>query len=346
MRQIALAAVAAAAIAGSSAARADAVEDFYKGKQISLILSAGAGGGYAQYAFAFAPYFSQHIPGKPNIVVQNMPGAGGIRAMIHLYQNAPKDGTFLGLVHSSVPFAPVYGIEAAKFDPRQFNWLGSINATSAICVSWTSSGVTKWDDLFSGKFIVGGTGAGSQMETLPAMINKLFGTKIKIISGYTGGNDVYLAMERGEVTGRCGGLVSSILSTRPDWFPQKKVSVPIQVALERNPMFPDVPSLVEFAKEERTKQILQLILSPLEMDRPILAPPGVPAERVAALRAAFHATMNDPAFLEEAKRQKLETEEVSGERLQKILQDAFRLPADVVKAANEAMNLTGSGGGD
>ena len=345
MRQFALAALAVAAMSGSVAVRADPVEDFYKGKQITMILSAGAGGGYSQYAFAFAPFFSQHIPGKPNIVVQNMPGAGGIRATIHLSQNAPKDGTTLGLIHSSVAFSPVYGIEAAKFDPRQFNWIGSINATTAMCVSWTASGITKWDDLFSGKYIVGGTGAGSQMETLPAMINKLFGTKIKIISGYTGGSDVYLAMERGEVSGRCGGLYSSIQSTRPDWFPQHKVSVPIQIAMERSPQFPDTPSIVEFAKDERTKQILQLILAPLEMDRPILAPPGVPSERVAALKAAFHETMNDPAFLAEAKRQKLETEEVSGDRLAQIMQDSFKLPPDVIKAANEAMNLTGAPGG-
>ncbi len=320
--------------------------EFYKGKQITMILSAGAGGGYSQYAFAFAPFLSQHIPGKPAIVVQNMPGAGGIRATIHLFTNAPKDGTVIGLVHSSVPFAPVYGIEAAKFDPRQFNWIGSMNATTAICVAWAASGVSKWQDLFDKNYIVGGTGAGSQMETMPAMINKLFGTKIKIISGYTGGSDVYLAMERGEVTGRCGGLVSSIQSTRPDWFPQKKVTVPIQVAMQRNPLFPETPAIVEFAKDERTKQILQLLLSPLEMDRPILAPPGVPPERVAVLRQAFHETMTDPAFLVEAKKQKLETQEVSGERLAQLMRDVFQLSPEVIKAANEAMNMTGAPAGE
>ena len=171
-----------------------------------------------------------------------MPGAGGIRAMIYLQNVAPKDGTTIGLVHSSVPFAPLYGIKGANFDPRKMNWIGSINAATGICVSWTASGVTKWQDLFDKEYIVGGTGAGSQMETMPAMLNKLFGTKIKIVSGYKGGNDVYLAMERGEVQGRCGGLKSSIKSTRPDWFPKKKVSVPIQIALERDPEFPDSPA--------------------------------------------------------------------------------------------------------
>ena len=233
------------------------------------------------------PISRAHIPGKPNIVVQNMPGAGGIRAMIYLNNVAPKDGTTIGLVHSSVPFAPLYGIRGANFDPRQMNWIGSINAATGICVSWTASGITTWQDLFEKEFIVGGTGAGSQMETMPAMINKLFGTKIKIVSGYKGGNDVYLAMERGEVHGRCGGLKSSIKSTRPDWFPQKKVAVPIQIALERDPEFADMPALIEFAKDEKTKQILQLVLSPMDMDRPILLPPGTPPDKVAALRRAF-----------------------------------------------------------
>src|SRR5579863_3265156 len=149
------------------------------------------------------------------------------------------------------------------------NWIGSINAATGICVSWTASGITTWQDLLDKEFIVGGTGAGSQMETMPAMLDKLFGTHIKVISGYKGGNDVYLAMERGEVQGRCGGLISSIKSTRPTWFPQKKVNVPIQIAERRNPLFADVPAVGEFAKDARTKNILKLVLSPLKMDRPI-----------------------------------------------------------------------------
>src|SRR3984893_3340729 len=246
-----------------SALRADPVSDFYKGRQITMILSADAGGGYGSYANAFAPYLSQHIPGKPKIIVQYMPGAGGLRAMNYLYSAAPKDGTIIALVHSSVPFAPLYGMSAAKFDPRKMNWLGSIDATNGICVAWHDSKIKTWQDLFDKQYVVGGSGAGSQMETIPMMLNKLFGTKIKVISGYRGGNEVYLAMERGEVHGRCGGLIFSIRSTRPDWFSQKKINVPIQIALERDPEFPDVPAVGEFAKDARTKQILQLIFAPM-----------------------------------------------------------------------------------
>jgi len=339
-----LASVVSLALSASTAS-AEPIADFYKGKSINWVLSTGAGGGYASYAHVFAPYLSKHIPGRPNIVIQTMPGAGGIRAMTFFATVAPKDGTTIGLVHSSVPFAPLYGIRGATFDPRQFQWIGSINAASGICVSWTASGVTTWQDLIDKEFVVGGTGAGSQMETLPAMLNKLFGTKIRIISGYKGGNDVYLAMERGEVQGRCGGLKSSIRSTRPDWFPKNLVSIPIQIALTRDPDFPDSPTVIEFTKDERTKQILQLILAPMSMDRPILAPPGTPPQMVAALRQAFHEAMNDPGFIADATKANIETEEVSGEAVAKIIDQAYAMPKDVIEAANDSMNLTGSSGG-
>lgn len=336
-------ALAASLLNLQASARANPVEDFYRGRSISWILSAGAGGGYASYAQAFAPYFSAHIPGNPPIVIQNMPGGGGIRAMLHLDSLAPKDGTTLGLVHSSVPFAPLFGIKAASFDPRRMNWIGSIDASTGICVAWHDSGIETWQDLLDKPFIVGGTGAGSQMETMPVMLNKLFGTKIKVISGYKGGNDIYLAMERGEVQGRCGGLISSIRSTRPDWFPKRLVNVPIQIAATRNAQFPNTPTIAEFAKDERTRKILQLIFAPLEMDRPILAPPGVPAERVASLRAAFHAAMNDPGFIATAAKEHLEIEEIPGERVTKIVHDTFAMPADIAKAAADAMKMTGTG---
>jgi len=319
----------------SSAASAESTADFYRGKQISWILSADAGGGYSAYAQAFAPHFSAHIPGNPKIVVQNMPGAGGLRAMLYLSSVAPKDGTTIGMVHSSVPFAPLYGITEAKFDPRQMNWIGSLDAATGVCLVWHTSPVKTWRDMLDRELTVGGSGAGSHMETLPTMINGLFGTKMKIISGYKGGNAIYLAMERGEVEGRCGGLMSSVASTRPDWLPQKKVAIPIQIALERSPLLPDVPALGEFAKDERTRQILALFTAPESMDRPILLPPGAPAERVTTLRTAFHAAMNDPGFIAEAGRQHLHIQEVDGTAVEKILARAYALPPDVVKAVND-----------
>jgi tripartite-type tricarboxylate transporter receptor subunit TctC len=324
----------------------NAEENFYAGRQIQWILSADAGGGYASYARAFAPYFAKHIPGNPSIVIQHMPGAGGIRAMNYLNSVAPKDGTVLALVHSSVPFAPLFGLKGAKFDPRQMHWIGSLDANTAICIAWHTSRIKTWQDALMHEFTVGGSGAGSQMETMPAMLNKLFGAKMKIISGYKGGNEIYLAMERGEVDGRCGGLVSSINATRPDWFAQKKINVPIVVALERSPLFPDVPAVAEFAKDDASRQILQLFVAPQAMDRPILAPPGVPAARIALLRASFHAAMNDPGFVAEARKQHLAIAEIEGEHVAQTIAAAYALPRAVVDAAAEAMNVSNARGGE
>jgi tripartite-type tricarboxylate transporter receptor subunit TctC len=331
---------AAPLLSGTAAAE----ENFYAGRQVAWILSADAGGGYASYARAFAPFFAKHIPGKPAIVVQHMPGAGGIRAMNYFDSIAPRDGTVLGLVHSSVPFAPLFGLKGAKFDPRQMHWIGSLDANAAICIAWHTSRIETWKDLLEREFTVGGSGVGSQMETMPALLNKLFGTKMKVISGYKGGNEIYLAMERGEVDGRCGGLVSSIDSTRPDWFAQKKIRVPIVIALERSPWFPEVPAVAEFAKDERSRQIVHLFVAPQAMDRPILAPPGVPAARVALLRAAFHAAMGDPGFVAEARKQHLQIAEVDGERVAQIIAAAYALPPDIVRAAAAAMHAGGAHG--
>ncbi len=320
-------------------AAGDPIADFYRGKQISLISSAKQGGGIWTYASVFAPYLGAHIPGQPHVIVQSMPGAGGIRTMQYLDTVAPKDGTTLGLVHSSVSFAPLYGVKGATFDPRKMNWIGSVDSAPALCVAWHTSNIRSWQDLLEKPFLVGTTGAGSQMETLPAMLNKLFGTKIKLISGYQGGGDIFIAMERGELQGRCsGGLVTGIRSTRPDWFSQKKVFVPIQITMKRSHDLPDAPAIGEFVKDDRTKRILELILAPQDMDRPIVAPPGVPSERVTALRAAFHKAVNDPAFLAEAKSRKLAVEELSGPQVADIIKRAYALPPDIIRDAQEATN--------
>jgi tripartite-type tricarboxylate transporter receptor subunit TctC len=333
-----------ALIFGLAPAALDAApaEDFYKGRQIIMILSTDAGGGYAAYANALAPYLTAHLPGRPRIVLQYMPGAGGIRAMNYLYSAAPKDGTRIAMVHAMSPYAPLFGVEAAKYDPRKMNWLGSLDNSRGMCVAWSASPIKTWQDMYDKEFLVGSSGAGSQMETLPLMVNKLFGTRIKVISGYKGGNEVFLAMERGEVHGRCGSIVSSITSTRPDWFPQKKIIVPFQIALERDPAFPDVPAIAEFAKDTHTKQVLELVVSHMAMDKPFLMPPGVPEDRVQVMRRAFQAAVTDPAFIAQAKRERVEIDPVTAERVNQVLDRAYAMPADVVKAASEAMNITGA----
>jgi tripartite-type tricarboxylate transporter receptor subunit TctC len=174
------------------------------------------------------------------------------------------------------------------------------------------------------------------------MVNKLFGTKIKVVSGYKGGNDVFLAMERGEVQGRCGSFYSTIVASKPDWIQQKKFAIPFQIALERDPEFPDVPALGEYAKDTRTKQVLELIASHMAMDRPLVMPPGTPPERVTIIRRAFEAAVSDPAFIAEAEKQRLDIDAISGEAVADLLSKAYAMPADVVSTAREALNLTGS----
>ncbi len=224
----------------------------------------------------------------------------------------------------------------------ELNWIGAMNAQAGICVAWHESDIKIWDDLFTKEFFVGSTGAGSQMEILPQMINELFGTNMTVIPGYTGGNDVFVAMERGEVDGRCGAIISGINATRPNWFSDELVSVPIQIALERNPLFPDVPALGEFAEDQHTRDVLELALSPMNMFGLIVAPPEVPEERIAILRAAYHAAMTDPEFIADAARIRIDIAEVGSEFLYQQISRAYAMPPEVVDTLREAFNLSGS----
>jgi len=241
-----------------------------------------------------------------------------------------------------VPFAPMFGIRGANFDPRQMNWLGGMSRAPGVCIAWRGSGIATWDDLMHKEYVVGSSGVGSQMETYPAALSKLYGAKIKIVGGYKSGTDVYLAMERGEVHGRCGSAISSVELTRPGWITQGKVTVPILFDSQRSAVLPDVPTVFELAPSDLVKKIMELMLAPQEMNRPLLTPPGVPAERVAALRAAFHAAITDPGFIADAAHQRLEIEENSGERVTDVIARAYAMPPEVIKAAKDAMNLSGS----
>jgi tripartite-type tricarboxylate transporter receptor subunit TctC len=340
--RILLRAALAVVVFSPAIAQAQSPENFYKGKNVEMTIGYSVGGGYDVYARMIARFMGKHIPGNPTVVTKNMEGAGSLRLANWLYSAAPKDGSSFGTIGRGLAFDPLLGAKGAQFDATKFSWIGSANDEVSVCVAWQGTGITKFEDLVTTQMTVGGTGGGSDTDVFPRIVNGVLDTKMRLISGYPGGNDVGLAMERGEVQGRCGGLVSSINATRPDWFASRKVTVPIQVAINRNAQFPDVPAIVELAKNERTRSILRLALAAEDMDRPILAPPGVPPERLAALRAAFHAAMTDPGFVADAKRQRLEIDEVAGEKVAAIIAETFALPPDVVKAANDAMHLTGS----
>jgi tripartite-type tricarboxylate transporter receptor subunit TctC len=321
-------------------------DGFYKGKTVRLVLSTGVGGGYATYGRLLARFMGDYLPGKPNIVVESMPGAGGLRAGNFLYFQAPKDGTTIGIVHSTVPLAPLFGQKGAQFDATKITYLGSLDHSIGMCISWAASPIHTWDDVLHKEFLVGSSGAGSPMEVYPAILNKIFGTHMKVISGYEGGSDIYLAMERGEVQGRCGSMLTAIKVTRPTWIPEHKFVVPIVVAPKRHPDFPDSPTVMELTKDERTRQVFELIFATQEMDRPVLAPPGLPAERVKDLRDAFNGTMHDAGFVEEAAKEKLTIDYVSGEDLEATVKHAYALPPEAIAYAKESMGSLAGAGGD
>jgi tripartite-type tricarboxylate transporter receptor subunit TctC len=336
LRGVAIAAVAIAlpSIAYVQDAHAQSVADFYRGKNVELLIGYSGGGGYDVYARLLARHIGRHIPGNPTVVPRNMPGAGSLVLANWLYNVAPKDGTAFGMIGRGTPFDPMLGIDAAKFDPTKYLWLGSMNNEVSVCVSWHTSGITKYEQLLKQELVVGGTGPSADTDQFPRITNSVLGTKFRIISGYPGGNDISLAMERGEVGGRCGWSWSSVVSTRMNWFKEKKVHVLMQLALEKHEDLPNVPLVVDLAKTDEQRTILRLIFARQALGRPLLGPPSVPAGRAAALQKAFMDTMKDKTFLAEAEKAQLEITPLSGSAVHKIIVDsAATNPAVLKKAA-------------
>lgn len=325
-------------VVAPTAGHAQSVADFYKGKTVVMEIGYSPAGGYDVYGRTVARFIGKHIPGNPTVVAKNMTGAGSLRLANWLFKAAPKDGTEIGTIGRGIPFDPLLGSTGAEFDPLKFAWLGSANNEVSVCVAWNSTGITKLDDLTHREMTVGGTGGGADTDVFPLVINGVLGTKMKIISGYPGGNDVNLAMERGEVQGRCGWSWSSVVATHSDWLAQHKVNILAQLALSKHPDLPNVPLIEDFAKTPEQKQILRLIFARQTMGRPFLAPPDLPPERAQALRQAFSDTMTDSEFLAEAKKLKLEINPVSGTDVEKVLQEAYQVPKTVAAKAGKLAN--------
>jgi tripartite-type tricarboxylate transporter receptor subunit TctC len=320
-----------------SPAQAQGATPFYKDKQIRIIISAGVAGGYMEYARAMAEHMGKHIAGHPSFIVQSMPGAGGLNATNYLYTNAPQDGTYIGMVHSTIPLSPLWGTQGVRFDTMKFNWIGAFDRAPGVCLMWAASPIKTWQDLLEKVSTVGSSGAGSQMDAYPSLLNKLFGTKMKIIAGYQDGTSIYLAMERGEVDGRCGGQMSNIRALRPEWLTQHKVVAPIVIATHRHPDFPDTPTVMEFAKDDATRMTLELMSVSQGLDRPVLMPPNVPAERVKEIREAFKQTVTDPDFIADIKKRGMGLDPVNGEEMTATLQKAFASPPEAIAAARDAL---------
>jgi tripartite-type tricarboxylate transporter receptor subunit TctC len=336
-----LAAAAAAVLMAAfvaASAQAQNPSDFYRGRNVDLYVGYSVGGGYDLYARVLARHLGAHIPGNPTIVVKNMEGAGSLRLANWLYRIAPKDGSVIGIIGRGTGFDPILGQQAAQFDGTKFTWIGSGNHEVSVCVSYAGrAGVTRFEDLLTKEMTVGGTGASADTDQFPKVLNGVLGTKMKIVSGYPGGNDVVLAMERGELQGRCGWSWSSVKATHGAWIAEKKLNVLVQLSLQKHPELADVPIVTDFATTDEQRQILKLIFARQVMGRPFLAPPNLPPERVETLRKAFMDTMTDPAFLADADKSQLEVNPVSGEEVQKVIADAYRTPPEVAKKAAQIL---------
>ncbi len=322
----------------AAGAYAQSPAEFYKGKTVDMMIGYSVGGGYDVYARLISRHLGNHIPGNPAVTPKNMEGAGSLRLANWLYNVAPKTGTVIGTIGRGTGFDPLFGHKAAKFDGTRFNWIGSANDEVSVCVVWTGrTKVTKFDDLLTHQINVGGTGAAADTDQFPRIINGVLGTKMRIITGYPGGNDVNLAMERGEVDGRCGWSWSSVVSTRANWVKEKKITILMQLSLEKHPDLPDVPLITELAKTDEQRALLRLIFARQALGRPYLAPPGVPEDRVAALRKAFMDTMKDKAFLAEADKAQLEITPISGEEVQKLVAEVYKTSPEIVQRAAEIL---------
>jgi tripartite-type tricarboxylate transporter receptor subunit TctC len=333
LRHLAWCLVAAVAGSGLAApAKADPVADFYHGKTLSLVIGTSPGNDYDFRGRLLAKYLGRHLPGEPAIVPQNMPGAGGIKAANYLASIAPRDGTALHMIMSNMMSSEAIGAQGVQFDARKFFWIGNTTSTPNVTVAWYKTGVTSIGEVKTRELIVGAPGGTVGVLYATAM-NGLLGTKFKVVTGYPGGNEVNLAMERGEIDGRASNAWASWKSTRPDWVAEKKIIPLVQIGLKRAPDLPDVPLLLELAGNDMDRQVLTFLSADTAIARSLVASPDTPPERVQALRRAFDATMKDADFLADADKTKMDIVPLTGEESQKIADGIVNTPPEVVARA-------------
>jgi tripartite-type tricarboxylate transporter receptor subunit TctC len=329
--------MAALLIVLASPSRAQSPAEFYKGRNVDLYIGYSVGGGYDLYARMLARHMSKHIPGNPTVVPKNMEGAGSLRLANWLYNIGPKDGTVFGIIGRGTGFDTLLGNAKAQFDATKFTWIGSANNEVSICVAWHTSGITKFEDMLTKPLIVGGTSASADTDQFPRITNGVLGTKMRVITGYPGGNEVGLAMERGEVQGRCGWSWSSVKSTHKQWLEQNKFNILVQLALTKHPDLPNIPLIIDLAKNDEQRQILRLIFARQVMGRPFVAPPNVPRDRAQALRNAFMATMSDKDFLAETEKAQMEINPVPGDQIEALVKEIYATPPAIAQMAAELL---------
>ncbi|MGD0027057.1 MAG: hypothetical protein ABSC37_20955 [Xanthobacteraceae bacterium] len=323
----------AMAAAASQAASAQSVEDFYKSHPIAMLVGSGAGGGYDTYARVFARYWTNHIPGHPTIIPKNMPAAAGLAAASTLYNGAERDGSVIGAFTNGAAMDPLFGDPGARYDPLQFSWLGSIGKLENVCATWHTSPVKTIAAAREREVIVAAAGAASNTAIVPKMLNALIGTKFKVVAGYDTGSGLTMAVERGEAEGICGLSWSTMKASRPHWIKDNLLNVIVQMGFAKLRDLPDVPSALDLVGDPENKQVMELVLIRQEAGRPFAAPPGTPADRVAALRQAFRETLDDSDFIAEAEKTQLEIDPLTGDEIEKLLAKAYAAPKPIVQRA-------------
>ena len=322
-------------VALAAPATAQSVADFYRGKTVTMAVGTSPGGDYDLRMRMVGRYLGKYIPGNPTVVATNMPGAGQMLVANWLANVAPKDGTAIVALSQNMPVHQATGAAGVRYDVRQFNWIGNTTDTPNIINAWHSTGIRSIADVMQRELVVGATGTASGSYLYPYALNQLVGTKFKIVTGYPGGNDINLAMERGEVGGRGSNSWASWKSTRPQWLAEKKVILLVQVGVKRNAELPDIPTLQDLGKTEADRQVLTFISADTAISRPLVTNAGVPRERVEALRRAFDAAMKDPEFLAEAEKSKTDISPMTGEEAQKIAEATVNAPAEVRERASK-----------
>jgi tripartite-type tricarboxylate transporter receptor subunit TctC len=318
-------------------AGAGSAADFYRGRNIELDISSSVGGGYDTYARLIARHIGRFIPGNPTVIARNMEGAGGLRLANFLYNAAPKDGTTFATLYRGAVFEPLLGGKGAQFDATRFTYIGSASDEVSVCVAWHTAGVTTFEQVMTKELVVGASGQSADTYQFPKILNGVLGTRFKIIAGYAGGNDVDLAMERGEVQGRCGWSWSSLKSTRASWLADKKVNILFQMGLSSHPELPNVPLVTDLAVSDEAKAILKLIFARQVMAWPYVAPPEISEDRAEVLRTAFAKTMKDRDFMAEAERSHLEIRSVPGTSIQELVRNVYATPAAIVRRAADIL---------
>jgi tripartite-type tricarboxylate transporter receptor subunit TctC len=338
MKQVTAAVLALAVTAAlASPAAADSIADFYKGKTIAIIVGYPPASGYTIYAQLLAKYFPDHMPGRPNVVVQNMPGAGGIKAANYVYTVAPKDGTTLGTFSIGALIDELFGTSTTSFDTTKYGWIGNMDESVGMCVVKAAAGVRKFDDLLQKETLFGGTGPAGGVTQAAIALTRLYGAKIKLIKGYPGAQDVVVAMDRHEVQGVCGISIAVLKSRLVHQIKSGELVPIIHDAIKPHPEFPDVPSVYDFAKTEDDRQVLDLLFGWRVLGRPIAAPPGIPTERLSALRKAFTDAMNDKRFIADAARAQLDIAPAPGDEVASLVARLFSHSKDTIKRAADAV---------